>query len=115
MNNTDMCTCVICGKEFVPTRRSGRKANLCSDECRKKRRSQQSVRYMQKRYYSDEEYRKYRSNSMTESNRRRRTERKEKIFNEVVEDVFNAKDIETVRSILQEKMKVKAELYAKAL
>lgn len=115
MDNTDMCTCVICGKKFMPARRNGRKANLCSDECRKKRRSQLSVSYMRNRYYSDEDYRKYRSNSMAEGCRRRRAERKEKALDLLAEEIFNAKTVEEVRAIIDAKTKIKAELYAKAV
>lgn len=105
-------TCVVCGKEFEAERAN---TVVCSEECKKKRKSQQCVSYIQSKYNSDEEYRNSRKQSMAESNRRRRAERKELVMQRLAEDLLNADSIEEVRELLEKNTKLNAELYVKAL
>lgn len=106
-----MAKCIICGKEIKETMGKGRNKGYCSEECKRKGRVKASTKYLVKRYQTDEEFRKKRIKQNVESNKRRREARKEKVMQELCEELYNAKSSGDIRAILEKKVKLKTELY----
>lgn len=106
--------CKICGKEFEvkPNKRGGRVSQFCSDECRRKARSKINTKSLTKRYHTDEEWRKKRIASNVAGNRKRREARKEQAMQELVFQLMQAETSEEIRSILEERVRLKSQTYA---
>lgn len=103
-----MAKCIICGKEV-----EGKRENVyCSDECRAKGHTKSTSKYLTKRYHSDETFRKKRIAMNVEGNRRRRAGRKEQVMQELILQLMQAETADEIRSILEEKTRIKSDLYA---
>lgn len=104
--------CKICGKEFEPKRAAGRHPNFCSEECRRKAHTKKTTKYLNERYKNDDEFRKKRIASNAASNRRKREGRKEQAMQELVLQLMQAETPEEIRSILEERVRLKSQTYA---
>ena len=104
--------CAVCGKEFkYDMGKRGPVPRYCSDECRRKAHIKTNTKSMTKRYHEDDEWRKKRVRQNAESNRRRREARREQVMQGLINDIMKAKTPEEVRSILEDRVKIKASLY----
>lgn len=112
MLETEQATCVVCGNEFTREKRSGRRKVFCSEECRKKKHQEYSNRYNMRRYHSDADFRKHKAELNRNSSRKHRSARKEKAWQELIDAIIAAKTEEEVRSILEERVRMKSDLYA---
>lgn len=104
--------CKICGKKFEVEKSAGRVSQFCSDECRRKARSKTNTKSIVKRYHNDEAFRKKRIASNVAANRKRREARKEQAMQELVLQLMQAETSEEIRSILDERVRIKSQYYA---
>ena len=103
--------CEICGKEFEKEKGRGKAYKYCSDECRKTARTRANTKKMVKRYHGDAEWRARRVKQNVASNRRRRDARKEQAMQQLIADIMQANTAEGVRKILEERVRIKADIY----
>ena len=106
-----MAKCIICGKEIEEKGGKGRKELYCSQKCRNKGHIKATSKYLNSRYHTDDEFRKKRIASNVESNRRRREARKEQVMQELILQLMQAETADEIRSLLEEKTKIKASCY----
>lgn len=107
-------TCVVCGKVFTEVKHpNGNKRKFCSHECELKHRREYRRNYFNKRYENDAKYRE----KVKENNAKYGTEvrkaKKEQVLQEIVGILANTTDREKIRNILEEKFRIKSELYDK--
>lgn len=112
MLEMEQASCAVCGKEFMREKRNGRRKVFCSEECRKEKHKEYSNRYNMRRYYSDADFRKHKAELNRKSSKKYRSVRKEKAWQELVDAVVAAQTEEEVRSILEERVRLKSDLYA---
>lgn len=114
MDNVELevAKCPICGKEFNRPRIShGRKLKYCSDECRKEKHKELSNRYNKKRFKSDAEWRAHKRSLNNKSAKNRLIRKKNEAFLGLVDELYQANSREEVAKILEEKVRLRRELY----
>lgn len=107
-------TCVVCGKVFQEVKHpKGNRRKFCSHECELVHRRDYRREYFRNRYREDTEYREkikiFNSKRLVE---KRRID-KDDALKEAAVDIYNAKTVEDVMSILNERFNMKAEVYDK--
>ncbi|WP_024859800.1 hypothetical protein [Ruminococcus flavefaciens] len=104
--------CSECGKLFEWERKGkGRLPHYCSAKCKNKRDNRATVAYLKQRYRDDLVFRERRKRSNILSMKRKRDERKAQAMEKLVNDLLAATTVEQVREILNERVRLKSELY----
>lgn len=105
MDNVSVCP--ICGKEFEQVRKTaGRKKIYCSKACKRKNDQKITANYIKRRYAQDEEFRAMRKRQSTNWARRSMQKKKDEAFEELVNDIIDAKNANEIKEILQARVRL---------
>lgn len=116
MDNVEMVnrTCVVCGKVFQEVKHpKGNKRKFCSHECELNHRREYRQEYFKKRYAEDPEYREKTKQANAKRLVEKRKTNRETALRDAAIDLYNAETLEDIIGILNEKFKMKAEVYDK--